>query len=180
MELPLVVGVDGSDSSLLAVDWGTDEAARHRLPLRLVYASRWEGYEDVLPTAGLQRSSYQVMADNIVAAAAERTRRRNPEVKVIAVVVPEDPVDALLHEGDNATAVLTGCRGRGGLQGLLLGSVSLAVAGRGSGPVVVVRGDKTGMEGRHEQIVLGAGEPGTSGAAVRDRKSTRLNSSHVD
>ncbi|GGZ19981.1 hypothetical protein GCM10010365_45320 [Streptomyces poonensis] len=28
MELPLVVGVDGSDSSLVAVDWAVDEAAR--------------------------------------------------------------------------------------------------------------------------------------------------------
>ncbi len=37
-ELPLVVGVDGSDSSLVAVDWATDEAARHGLPLGLVHA----------------------------------------------------------------------------------------------------------------------------------------------
>jgi hypothetical protein len=35
MELPLVVGVDGSDSSLTAVDWATDEAAR------TVYRSGW-------------------------------------------------------------------------------------------------------------------------------------------
>ncbi|MFI6935805.1 universal stress protein [Streptomyces sp. NPDC050287] len=40
MELPLVVGVDGSESSLLAVDWAVDEAARHGLSLRLVHASR--------------------------------------------------------------------------------------------------------------------------------------------
>ncbi|MFD7402339.1 CBS domain-containing protein [Streptomyces sp. NPDC059866] len=41
MELPLVVGVDGSASGLQAVD----EAARHRLSLRLVYASLLERYE---------------------------------------------------------------------------------------------------------------------------------------
>jgi nucleotide-binding universal stress UspA family protein len=39
MELPVVVGIDGSDSSLLAVDWAVDEAARRGLPLRLVHAS---------------------------------------------------------------------------------------------------------------------------------------------
>ncbi|HSA49079.1 MAG TPA: universal stress protein, partial [Yinghuangia sp.] len=42
MVLPLVVGADGSDSSLQAVDWAADEAARHGLPLRVVYASLWE------------------------------------------------------------------------------------------------------------------------------------------
>lgn len=45
MELPLIVGVDGSDSSFLAIDWAVDEAARLGLPLRLVYASLWERYE---------------------------------------------------------------------------------------------------------------------------------------
>ena len=135
MALPVVVGVDGSDSSLLAVDWATDEAARQGLPLRLVYASLWERYEGVMPSGGLQRPSEQVMADNIVATAAERVRRRNPDVKVTAEVLPEDPVDALLRESAGAAAVVTGCRGRGELQGLLLGTVSLAVAGRASGPV---------------------------------------------
>lgn len=167
MGLPVVVGVDGSDSGLLAVDWATDEAARQGLPLRLVYASLWERYEGVMPSGGLQRPSEQVMADNIVATAAERVRRRKPDVKVTAEVLPEDPVDALLRESANAAAVVTGCRGRGELQGLLLGTVSLAVAGRATGPVIVVRGDEAGLRGTHERIMLGAGEPGTSGAAAR-------------
>jgi nucleotide-binding universal stress UspA family protein len=45
--------------------------------------------------------------------------------------------------------------------------VSLAVAARAYCPVIVVRGDKAGLEGTHERIVLGAGEPATSGEAVR-------------
>lgn len=45
MELPLVVGVDGSEFSLRAVDWATAEAARYGLPLRLVHASLWQRYE---------------------------------------------------------------------------------------------------------------------------------------
>lgn len=167
MERPVVVGVDGSDSSLLAVDWATDEAARHGLPLRLVHASRWERYERVVPSAGLRRPPQKAMADTIVATAAERARRRDPDVRVTAEVLPEDPVDALLHEGGNAAAVVTGCRGRGEAQGLLLGTVSLAVAGRARGPVIVVRGDEAGLRGAHERILLGAGEPGTSGAAAR-------------
>ncbi|MER6126403.1 universal stress protein [Streptomyces sp. NPDC001795] len=167
MERPLVVGVDGSGSSLMAVDWATDEAARYGLPLRLVYASLWERYESLVPSGSLQRPAPQALADNIVATAVERVECRNPDVKVIGDVLPEDPVVALLQESNNAMALVTGCRGRGELKGLLLGSVSLTVAGRASCPVIVIRGDPAALERPRGRIVLGAGEPGTSGAAVR-------------
>ncbi|MBK3641520.1 universal stress protein [Streptomyces sp. MBT33] len=167
MELPLVVGVDGSESSLAAVDWATDEAARHHRPLRLVYASLWERYEGAVPSGGLTRPSGQVVAENIVGAAVERARRAVPEVPVSGEVVPEDAADALLREGHNAFALVTGCRGRSELAGLLLGSVGLTVAARAHCPVIVVRGDKAGLEGTHERILLGAGEPATSGEAAR-------------
>ncbi|MDH6447660.1 MULTISPECIES: universal stress protein [unclassified Streptomyces] len=167
MELPLVVGVDGSDSSLVALDWAVDEAARRGLALRLVYASLWERYEDVVPSTAVDRPSEQVMAENIVGTAVERVRRRNSEVKVSAEVVPEEAVDALLRAGRDASALVTGSRGRGELKGLLLGSVGLTVAARAHCPVIVVRGDKAGVEGTHERIVLGAGEPASGAEAVR-------------
>ncbi|WP_405653524.1 universal stress protein [Streptomyces sp. NBC_00019] len=37
--VPLVVGIDGSQASLEAVDWAADEAARHDVPLRLLHAA---------------------------------------------------------------------------------------------------------------------------------------------
>jgi nucleotide-binding universal stress UspA family protein len=167
MELPLVVGVDGSDGGLAAVDWAVDEAARHGLPLRLVYASLWERYEGAVPSTSLERPSEQVMAEHVVACAAERAQGRNPGVKVTAEVVPEEAVSALLREGNNASVLVTGSRGRSELAGLLLGSVGLAVAARAQGPVIVVRGDKAGLAGTHERILLGAGEPTTGAEAVR-------------
>ncbi|WP_190217302.1 universal stress protein [Streptomyces griseosporeus] len=166
-ELPLVVGVDGSDGSLLAVDWAADEAARHGLPLRLIYASLWERYEGTTPSLTLERPSSVVMAEHIVASAAERVERRNPDVKVSTDVLAAEAVDALLHEGNNATALITGSRGRSELTGLLLGSVGLAVAARAHCPVIVVRGDKVGLAGTHERILLGAGDPAASGEATR-------------
>ncbi|WP_329600044.1 universal stress protein [Streptomyces pseudovenezuelae] len=167
MELPLVVGVDGSDGSLTALDWAVDEAARHGLPLRLVYASKWEHYEAAIPSDSLERPSERVLAEHVVASAAERARRRNPDTKVTAEVVPEEAAATLLREGRNASLLVTGSRGRGEVAGLLLGSVGLAVAARAYGPVVVVRGDKAGIEATHERIVLGAGESATSVEAVR-------------
>lgn len=167
MTLPLVTGVDGSEESLMAVDWAVDEAARHGLPLRLVHASRWERYERAVPSHSLNRQSERVFLENLVATAAERAGRRNPEVKVTTEIVPDDAADALLCDDDNAFALVTGARGRGELTGLLLGSVGLAVAARARCPVIVVRGDKAGLAGSHERILLGAGEPATGEEAVR-------------
>ncbi|MFI2200472.1 universal stress protein [Streptomyces sp. NPDC020192] len=167
MTIPLVVGVDGSDSCLDAVDWAVDEAVRHGLPLRLVYGSLWERYEGGLPTVGHERPSEQVMAERIVASAADRAARRDTDVKVTTDILPEDAADALVREGDHAFALVTGSRGRGLLKGLLLGSVGLAVAARARCPVVVVRGDRAGLAGTHERILLGLGDAGTSAEAVR-------------
>ncbi|MER6404241.1 universal stress protein [Streptomyces viridosporus] len=166
-EPPLIAGVDGSESSLRAVDWAVDEAARHGMPLRLVYASLWERYEGPRPSSAPRRPAARTAAEHVVASAAERARRRNPDVRACTAILPEDAVHALLREGDNASLLVTGSRGRGELRGLLLGSVGLAVAARAHCPVVVVRGDAAGLAGTHERILLGAGDPGTNSEAVR-------------
>ncbi|MFH8393836.1 universal stress protein [Streptomyces sp. NPDC018036] len=167
MAHPLVTGIDGSDESLAAVDWAVDEAARLGLRLRLVHASCWERYERAVPSHGLSRPPEHVIVENLVACAAERAARRNPDVKVTTEIVTDDPVDALLREADNAFAVVTGVRGRGELTSLLLGSVSLTVAAWARCPVIVVRGHKAGLAPSHERILLGAGEPATGAEAVR-------------
>ncbi|WP_192582269.1 universal stress protein [Streptomyces triticiradicis] len=166
MTLPLVVGVDGSDGSLLAIDWAVDLATRSGLPLRLVHASLWERYEGAFPSLSRERSSEQVLAEHIVGSAAERVRRHNPDLSVSTKTVPDEAVSALLDEGRNATALITGSRGRGELKGTLLGSVSLAVAARADCPVVVVRGDKAALSGSHERVLLGAGDLDACRAAV--------------
>ncbi|WP_413759873.1 universal stress protein [Streptomyces sp. MMBL 11-3] len=169
MELPLVVGVDGSEPALRALDWAADEAALRGLPLRIVYASLWERYEGAAPAEGLGGSSEQVRADNIVETAARRAHRREPDLKVSAEVLREESVPALLREGRNAFALVVGGRGRSGIAELLLGSVGLAVAARADCPVVVLRGsrgDRAGTEARH-RVVLGVAEQPRNTQAVR-------------
>ncbi|MFE2064379.1 universal stress protein [Streptomyces sp. NPDC059467] len=169
MELPLVVGVDGSDSSLMAVDWAVDEAARHGLPLHLVHASLWERYERSRPSFGTDRPAEEVTAEHIIASCAERARLRNAEVKVSAEVLAEDAVSALLRTGPEAFALVTGCRGRGEVAGMLLGSVGLTVAARAVCPVVVVRGAENSREGAFGSVVVAVGDTadGTGAEAVR-------------
>ncbi|MGW3645199.1 universal stress protein [Streptomyces sp. NPDC000878] len=168
VELPVVVGVDGSEPSLRAVDWAADEAALRGVPLRLVYASLWERYEGAALAQDLGRSSEQVLADKIVDAGAKRAHRREADLKISAEVLPDDAVSALLREGRNASALVLGSRGRSGIAELLLGSVSLAVAARSDCPVIVLRGshDERARPGIEQRIVLGVGEDAESAAAV--------------
>lgn len=166
MQFPLVVGVDGSDSSLDAVDWATDEAVRHGLPLKLVYASLWEHYERIKPSFSPDRATEQVIAENIAASAAERAARRAPDLKVSADVVPQDAVTALLDEGRHAFAVVTGNRGRGEITDRLLGSTSLTVAARALCPAIVVRGSWPDQDAAAHRVVLGVGDRGETSEAA--------------
>ncbi|MEV5953118.1 universal stress protein [Streptomyces sp. NPDC051987] len=170
MDLPVVAGVDGSESSLRAVDWAADEADLRGVPLRLVYASLWERYEGESLTDALTEPSGRPTAEDVVAVAARRAHSRRPDLKVTTDVLPEEPEYALVRESREATAVVLGCRGRSGLVEMLLGSVGLAVAAHAHCPVIVVRGGhdnqvRTGSGGR---IVLGVGGRAAVDFAVRE------------
>ncbi|MBC2907025.1 universal stress protein [Streptomyces cupreus] len=170
MELPFVVGVDGSESSLHAVDWAVDEAVRHGLPLRIVHASLWERYEGAAlaetPGADPAVVTEHDLAESVVALADQRARQRAPTLEISTSVLPEDPVSALLREARLASAVVTGVRGRGPIRELLLGSVGLSLAARAPCPVAVVRGRAENRHTANGRIVLAVGDT-TAAAAVR-------------
>lgn len=149
MAVPLVVGIDGSEASLEAVDWAADEAVRHDVPLHLLHAAPAD--HD---------------ASDLVAAASERARKSAPAVRLSSEVLSEDAASALVSDGRNALALVLGSRGLGGLTGLLLGSVSLAVAAHADCPVVVVRGGAEPRHGRFGCVVVGVEDGEGSGTAV--------------
>jgi len=64
-----------------------------------------------------------------------------PEVPVEVAAVDAAPVEALVGESAGAALLVVGTRGHGGFTGLLVGSTSVALAGRALCPLVVVRGD---------------------------------------
>ncbi|MGW0607702.1 universal stress protein [Streptomyces sp. NPDC002640] len=166
-ELPLVVGVDGSASSLRAVDWAVDEAARLGLPLRLVHGSLWERYEGSSPSFSTDRPDDEGMPERIIAAGTERARSRNQKVEVSGDVLPDDAETVLLNAAHEASAVITGSRGRGQVAGLLLGSVGLTVAAHAVCPVIVIRGKERNQQGSPGRVVLGVGDSTEGSAALR-------------
>ncbi|GAA3075671.1 nucleotide-binding universal stress UspA family protein [Streptomyces olivoverticillatus] len=157
VDLPVVVGADGSEGSLAAVEWAARQAVRFRLPLRIVHASRWERYE----------GPDELVPGQVLATAEQRARQRCPDLEVHGVAVPDDAVSALVDQSRQAAALVTGASGRGAVKELLLGSVVLAVAGRSHCPVTVVRGDERNVWGASWPVVVGVGEGGEGIAAVR-------------
>lgn len=165
MSLPLIVGTDGSDAALSAVDWAVDEAALHGSELRIVYASLWERYEGAAPSPGAGRPTERIMAGHILASAEERALLRRPEVEVSVEVLAEEAEEALLHLSHQAAALVVGSRGRGEFASQLLGSVGLTVAAKATCPVVVIRDD--GAEpGDRPWIALGIDPVDGSGDAA--------------
>ncbi|MFF4710471.1 universal stress protein [Streptomyces eurythermus] len=167
--LRIVVGVDGSEPSLRAVEWAADEAVLRGATLRLVYASLWERYEGAALTGELGKPSEEVMAEDIVETAERRARGRRPDLGVTSEILPEEAEYALIRESRSALLMVLGCRGRSGVTEALLGSVSVTVAGHAHCPLIVLRcgNDNQVRPGPAGRIVLGVGEKPADSAAVR-------------
>ncbi|MEV5643794.1 universal stress protein [Streptomyces flaveolus] len=167
MDKPVTVGVDGSASSMRALDWAADEAALHGRPLRIVHASVWERFEGATPAEDLPDGRTEAAAlEEIVTDAETRARERRPEVRVHAEVLPGEPIDVLVRAGEDAYALVVGHRGhRALMRHLSTGSIVSGVAERAWCPVVVVGGSTPGRPSGHRQVVLGVGEGTDAGAA---------------
>jgi nucleotide-binding universal stress UspA family protein len=163
---PVVVGVDGSESSAQAVLWAAQEARRRHAPLRLV--------QTVEPTTpvyqyGDPRSGPDLRRIRLRAAHAHlRDAARAAVEEAPGLVVEQGVLDGfaisrLVGESRSAQLVVIGDRGRGGVAGLLLGSVAVALAAKGECPVVVVRGRATANAG---PVVVGVDGSPVSEAAL--------------
>ncbi|GAQ50304.1 universal stress protein [Streptomyces acidiscabies] len=121
----VVVGVDGSPGAVRALDRAAEEAVRRGTALRVVYAVR-------------DRDE----AGPVLASAVTRTRLRWPGLPVVADAVVGGAVEVLARESGGADLTVVGTRGLGPVAGLLAGSVSLRLAARAHGPLLVVRDDR--------------------------------------
>lgn len=153
MNNPIVVGTDGSQSALRAVEWAAGDAARRRHRLHIVHA--------VQPWSGELRFAAEVVdaltdaGESILADAADRATKVAPGIVVTTELVYDAPGLALRQHGARACEVVVGHRGLGGFAGLLLGSTSLRVAGRTPCPVIVVRGE---AREDHHEVLAGVDE----------------------
>jgi nucleotide-binding universal stress UspA family protein len=132
----IVVGVDGSGSSLDALVWAVRQARLTGARLRLVTCWRYPrpfgydlGYEDWRPDEDAIHVQEQALASLGDSLADVTTESR---------IVEGEPARVLVEEAKAADLLVVGSRGHRELMGMLLGSVSEFCAAHASCPVVVV------------------------------------------
>lgn len=136
----IVVGVDGSKQSLRAVDWAADEAVRRNVPLRILYVvTPWLFDVPVDPRAGAMRAWLLYGGEDIVGYAVDRAGERAPGLDVTGEQIGGQAAELLVDRAQDALMLVVGSRGRGGVGGLVLGSVAFQVASHARCPAVVVR-----------------------------------------
>ena len=128
---PIVVGIDGSVASQVAVAFAFEEAALREAALLAVCA--------LADTAGGLGGARRMESDFEQAVA--RAQKEHLEVAVKALVAHGPPRAALLGAASQAQMLVVGSRGRGGVRGMMLGSVSQAVLHHAPCPVGVVHPD---------------------------------------
>ncbi|CAL9606371.1 Universal stress protein_MSMEI_3859 [Streptomyces sp. enrichment culture] len=139
---PVVVGVDGSPSSLAAVEVAAREAALRGAQLRLVHAFGGPSVR-VPPRArpwSPAAAGLREMVDGTLAQAERRARGAAPRVEIARDVTVGEPVTVLEIESRTASLVVVGSRGLSAFGSLLLGSTGVHLAAHGRCPVLVVRG----------------------------------------
>lgn len=137
----IVVGVDGSQLSLEAIEFAFEQAAARQATLTAVMA--WHdpmstGRKIPLPFAGdldvLEEASAALLAESMAG-----HREKYPDVPVRAELGRGTARDVLIAAGESAELLVVGSRGRGAFRGLLLGSTSRALVHHAPCPVAVVR-----------------------------------------
>jgi nucleotide-binding universal stress UspA family protein len=135
---PVVVGVDGSPTSEAAVAFAFEAAALREVPLVAVHVWRDPVVDPTMAALvdwdALESDERVVLAERLAGWSA-----KYPDVPVRRLLARDHPARALIAESGRAQLVVVGSRGRGGVRGMLLGSVSQALLHHAHCPVAVVR-----------------------------------------
>ncbi|MGW0432796.1 universal stress protein [Micromonospora sp. NPDC003197] len=160
----VVVGVDGSDSSLNAVRTAAAEAARRGRALHVVHAFVWPMLRVPVgpPPGGPAEGGLRNQAERVLADAVAEAEAAAPGITVTGSIVEGQPAAVLLGQSRDADLLVLGDRGLGGFAGLLVGSVAIQVAEYAQCPVLITRGTPptTGP------VVVGVDGSARSAAAV--------------
>ncbi|WP_445160054.1 universal stress protein [Mycobacterium sp. Dal123C01] len=135
---PVLLGIDGSPASELATAIAFDQASRRRVDLLALHA--WSDVA-VLELPALDWDAVEAEAERSLAENLAGWQERYPDVTVRRLLVRDLPAQQLIHQSESTQAqlVVVGSHGRGGLTGLILGSVSNTVLHSVRIPVIVAR-----------------------------------------
>jgi nucleotide-binding universal stress UspA family protein len=137
----IVVGVDGSESSLAALRWAVCQAELTGAPLEAVSAWEWpvsySGWETPMPPDYDPADEAQRQLDKAVSAVLTPA----DAIEVRRSVIEGHAAPVLEALSKTADLVVVGSHGHGEFAGMLLGSVSEHCVTHCHCPVVVIRGE---------------------------------------
>jgi len=139
----IVVGIDGSGHSQLALEWALKEAALRRVPVTVVavheavrgfFSGPTSYAHDPEQTEKVQ-ATVREETEKVLATLGEHER---PE-SVTIHAVHGFPVEEILKAGQHAELIVVGSRGAGGFARMTMGSVAYQVSEHAPCPVTIVR-----------------------------------------
>jgi nucleotide-binding universal stress UspA family protein len=160
----MVVGTDGSPSSLPALRWAALEAQRHAVGLTVLLAYNWRTLTTHLVDDQNVEDYVRDLAMSVVDAAVAEARTVAPRARVHGCAVFGEPAPVLLAAGDEADLAVVGSRGGDRLSDRPATSVTVQVAAGATCPVAVVvkghAGDDAGP------VVVGVDDSASSDVAT--------------
>ena len=137
----IIVGLDGSGHSQLALEWAMKEAAiRHTSLTVLTVDQAVAGYYRgvaVDPAGPVRTAEARQAAEEETDKALAGLEGPRPESGVVTAV-HGFPVEELIKAASDADMIVLGSRGAGGFTRLLMGSVASQVAQHAHCPVLIV------------------------------------------
>jgi nucleotide-binding universal stress UspA family protein len=131
----VLVGIDGSRTSEHATELAFDEACRRGVDLVALHA--WSDVTTEVPF--LDWATVEEEAQRSLGESLAGWGERYPDVTVRRVIVRDRPAHHLIEAAQSAQLVVVGSHGRGGLTGMLLGSVSNTLLHSVRIPVLVAK-----------------------------------------
>ena len=140
MKPAILVGVDGSPSSVAAVEWAARSAALHNLPLGLIHVLAPQVVmtfpETPMPPGYTEWQREQ--SERHLREAVTRAGELAPEQSIEAQTIVGSTVPTLVDMSREAVRLVVGSRGHGRLRRSLLGSVSSSLVRHAHCPVAVI------------------------------------------
>jgi nucleotide-binding universal stress UspA family protein len=137
-EPSIVVGVDGSEGSLRALRAAFEEARLRKAPLRVVVVWQLTWSEIAVETPETLKQAEDQAERVLDAALASVADGAGSAVEVSGELVNGHAATALVEAARDATLLVVGTRGTGGVAGALVGSVAHAAIHHARCPVLVV------------------------------------------
>jgi nucleotide-binding universal stress UspA family protein len=129
----IVVGVDGSPTSLEALEWAVREARLRGATLEVVHASYFrQVFLDSFPGAKEGERS-------ILDAALARAKAMAPDIRLVGRFGDPPAAQVLVEVSKDADLLVVGSRGLGPLKEFSMGSVSHDCARHAQCPLVIIR-----------------------------------------